>query len=82
MLGDVEETIYVVEEDEDDDGEGDEEDAKVKVDISPCERPSSLMSHDANISVQTINKQSEMLFVRGNTITDLSPSYGTCLMTF
>ena len=33
MLGDVEETIYVLEEDEDEDEEGDEEDAKVKVDF-------------------------------------------------
>lgn len=73
VLGDVEETIYVLEEDEDDDDEGDEEDAKVKVDMFPCESPSLLVSCSANISVQTINKQSEMLFVRGNTITDLHP---------
>lgn len=54
VLGDVEETIYVVEED-------DEEDETMKASFLTCNWSYT------NRLAQTIKKQSEMLFVRGQT---------------
>ena len=65
VLGDVEETIYVVEEDED------EEDI-VKV---SCRSDSSLRC-PADL-LQTVKKQSEMLFVRGGSL-KTARSVGVC----
>lgn len=53
MLGEVEETIYVVEEDDD-------EQETIKVSGSQCFRILLPLNRS-----QTIKKQSEMLFVRG-----------------
>lgn len=52
VLGDVEETIYVVDED-------DEEDIRVRL-PGPTSRRGN-----ANLCSQTISRKSEMLFVRG-----------------
>jgi small nuclear ribonucleoprotein (snRNP)-like protein len=54
VLGDVEETVYQVEEDDD----GDE---TVKV----CRHIASMAEVMADLYSQTIHKKSEMLFVRG-----------------
>ena len=53
MLGDVEETIYVVEEDED-------EEETIRVGLN-----SSRTKEELAKILQTIHKKSEMLFVRG-----------------
>ena len=57
MLGEVEETIYVVDEDE-----GDEE---VRVSRSSPASSKALLTE----SLQTISRKSEMLFVRGTSPT-------------
>ena len=55
MLGDVEETIYLVEDD-------DEEEEEIRVSAKPLK---SFQKHISKDLSQTIKKQSEMLFVRG-----------------
>ena len=58
VLGDVEETIYVVEEDE-----NEEETVRVRPRVSRCAPHRFALASDINS--QTVKKQSEMLFVRG-----------------
>jgi hypothetical protein len=55
VLGDVDETIYVV----------DDEDEDEEVKVSTCMRPKTGSYLAGAHRVQTINRKSEMLFVRG-----------------
>lgn len=66
MLGDVQETVYVVE--EDDDGE-----ETVKVGVFQ-----SMTFLNSDTCMQTIHKKSEMLFVRGMAILSPLPALRCC----
>ncbi|EPE33555.1 Sm-like ribonucleoprotein [Glarea lozoyensis ATCC 20868] len=61
VLGDVQETVYVVE--EDDDGEETVKVGSMSLWLYSC----------VNWQLQTINKKSEMLFVRGDSVVLISP---------